>query len=578
MRTRQAALRRSLAAGTGQGWEPGCRRSSRARAVRRPTNRRGSVLLVVFVIIMLLTFGVYGYTERMLAESAATQASMQAILARSLADSGVEVAAAYVDERLAAPDTPLSLYHQPDLFAGVLLRPAATARGTGRFSLIAPLESDVTSQQVRFGLIDESGKLNINAIPNLGLTEEQQHLMLMNLPLMTDDLADALLDFIDADDTPRTFGAEGEYYETLVPIQFAKNGPLEGIEELLNVRGVTPDLLFGEDANRNGLLDASENDGAASAPIDDADSVLRPGWDSFLTIYGHEPNVQADGTAKIFVNQSLLTDLFDAINPILGEDAARFIVAYRMNGPNDGVVTDTTTVAPGSSSATAAQALPSSQVNALAASLAKVIAGGGNQAGQVTRGGLDLSGGAQFKINSLYDLIDREVDVTVDKQTTTINSPWTTGSILTDFPKLHAALTLSENTVIEGRVNVNEARPQVLLGVPNITPQAVDAIIASRSSLASQTADHQTTAYLVSQSLIDLPTMRLIDPYLTAQGAVFQVRSVGYFDEGGPVVRVEAIIDGSTTPSKIVAYRDISHLGRGFAASQLLSTGGALAP
>ena len=38
-----------------------------------------------------------------------------------------------------------------------------------------------------------------------------------------------------------------------------KNGPLETVEELLLVRGVTPQLLFGADINRNGQLDRARD-------------------------------------------------------------------------------------------------------------------------------------------------------------------------------------------------------------------------------------------------------------------------------------------------------------------------------
>ena len=39
--------------------------------------------------------------------------------------------------------------------------------------------------------------------------------MLMGLPGMTDDMADAILDWIDADDTPREQGAESDFYGSL---------------------------------------------------------------------------------------------------------------------------------------------------------------------------------------------------------------------------------------------------------------------------------------------------------------------------------------------------------------------------
>ena len=57
------------------------------------------------------------------------------------------------------------------------------------------------------------------------------------------------------DDTPRANGAKSEYYCTLNPPYQPRDGLPETIEELLLVREVTPQLLFGLDTNRNGLLD-----------------------------------------------------------------------------------------------------------------------------------------------------------------------------------------------------------------------------------------------------------------------------------------------------------------------------------
>ena len=41
---------------------------------------------------------------------------------------------------------------------------------------------------------------------------------------------------------------------------------------------------------------------------------------------------------------------------------------------------------------------------------------------------------------------------------------------------------------------------------------------------------------------------------------------------------IEAIIDGSVTPAKIISYRDLSDLGRGYPPSQLLPASGQTIP
>lgn len=60
-----------------------------------------------------------------------------------------------------------------------------------------------------------------------------------------EDPVDAILDWIDADDEARPGGAESDYYGSLDVAYACKNGPLSSVEELLLVRGITPEIFFG---------------------------------------------------------------------------------------------------------------------------------------------------------------------------------------------------------------------------------------------------------------------------------------------------------------------------------------------
>lgn len=59
---------------------------------------------------------------------------------------------------------------------------------------------------------------------------------------------DAILDWLDMDDEPRPEGAESDFYEGLETPYACKNGPMESIEELLLIAGITPEIYF--DLNR----------------------------------------------------------------------------------------------------------------------------------------------------------------------------------------------------------------------------------------------------------------------------------------------------------------------------------------
>jgi hypothetical protein len=69
---------------------------------------------------------------------------------------------------------------------------------------------------------------------------------------------------------------------------------------------------------------------------------------------------------------------------------------------------------------------------------------------------------------------------------------------------------------------------------------------------------------------VDMPTMRQLDQFITARGDVFRAQVVGHFDAGGPVCRLEAIIDATQQPPKLLQLRDLTDLGRGFSQAQLL--------
>jgi len=143
---------------------------------------------------------------------------------------------------------------------------------------------------VTIDVTDEASKLNINTI-----TAKQ----LMKFDEMTQEIADCVLDWRDEDSKQREQGAENEYYQQLQIAYQIRNAQFRTIRELLFVRGVNEELLFGEDINFNEKLDIAENDGEESLPLDNADSVLDKGWISLLSCHSLAPNENSDGEAKI---------------------------------------------------------------------------------------------------------------------------------------------------------------------------------------------------------------------------------------------------------------------------------------
>lgn len=104
-------------------------------------------------------------------------------------------------------------------------------------------EENLGAGVFRVRLVDEGGKINLNRV-----SEEVLRQVFNNLGLEADRrdvLVDSILDWRDADDLHRTNGAENDYYQSLSPAYSAKNGPLDSVEDLLWIRGMTMELFYG---------------------------------------------------------------------------------------------------------------------------------------------------------------------------------------------------------------------------------------------------------------------------------------------------------------------------------------------
>ena len=67
----------------------------------------------------------------------------------------------------------------------------------------------------------------------------------------------------------------------------------------------------------------------------------------------------------------------------------------------------------------------------------------------------------------------------------------------------------------------------------------------------------------------NLEQMRQLLPLWTGGGDMYRAQIVGYFETLGASHRSEVIIDATTVNPKIISWRDLSHLGRGFDLSVL---------
>ena len=519
------------------------------RLALQQQHRSGLVLIVVTVAVILLTMAAWSYSSRMLTEMEATAMGSRAVAARMAAESGIEFAATRVLERDLEED--VNVYHDPDVFQAQLITDGSGPRGRLRFSLVVPDETNSTVGGIRFGLASENAKFNVNRLIDLDaydeLSEGIVYEVLSVIPGMTEEISDSLRDALDSDDERRPFGAELADYESMGIFDAIPNGPFESIDQLLQIQGVTPALFYGEDANRNGLLDPNENDGDELAPPDNADGILDIGWRAYLTATSRERNTTPEGDPKINLNQGMMTELYDAVEEQLGTEAASFIVAYRLNGTEY-----------------AQQAFTQPELGIT---------------DDVTRNEIDLRVVPSWQFTSVFELIGGVTNPVkmasgVDRQ---FESPWSddVSTLLNTLPDLEVLFTTTDEPWIEGRININQARVEVLQAIPSIPASAPDSIIAARpvvdlqGASANIMARRKTAAWLVVEDIVDLETLRTIGPWVTIGGDVFSVQSIGHYDRGGPTVRLEAHIDGTDFPPAVSFVRSLTHLGRGFHPFQL---------
>jgi hypothetical protein len=199
-----------------------------------------------------------------------------------------------------------------------------------------------------------------------------------------------------------------------------------------------------------------------------------------------------------------------------------------------------------------------------------------------TVAGIDVSKGPKYTVQSLYELFGARTTATINGAATPLTSPWSssTADIQSNVVHIMEALTLTDNPYIDGRININLAPREVLVGLPSpMTASIADSIVGSQlkgstgQSSTSLPPDRQTTAWLVTTGLITINQLEQLDPFITARGDVFHFQSIGYFDGGGPTARVEAVIDATQVPPQVVFMRDLTDIAHGLSSNIMPSSG-----
>lgn len=546
--------------------------------------RRGIMLFIVTLALTALILAGMALLTLMKTEQAATMTRGREALVRGSARSAVVWMIGALEKTPQEREAFGGLYNNAQRFcAQKLLDLDEGGDDVSRFTIISPIITDSKIEGVRYGLVDESSRLNLNAVlawehesPGAGRDA------LMSLPGMTAIAADSILDWIDPDEDARQNGGEAKYYADKKLPYSPRNAAPVFLEELLLVRGVTRSQLYGSDERFTYNIekletqeDATGLGGSLAFGVDSSSSRRGQGeavpWKELLTVFSAEKDVDPTGEARVDLNVANLSFLYQELQSRVGEDLAKFVVLYRQYGPDP---TASTSAASGSSRARGgvnrrrsgyAQTPATQQSSSATDDPNATITIGALQSVN-----LDFSVEPTATLSTPLDLVGARVIV----DQTAYQSPITTAKDAANIERLYTLLdyaSTSASTTIIGRVNVNTAPRAVLLALPGISAADVQKIMSERPDPEKQLpAEYRHATWLYAKDVVDLEQMRALYNKTTGLGDVYRGQIIGFLDHSDEIARAEVVIDGSTVPPRQVFYKDLTSLGKGFADAILL--------
>ena len=249
----------------------------------RPAERASVLVIVLLIAFGLISITLY-FANSMNLELRAADNRTSSLSA----DQAIEGAARYVSYVLATYATNGTVPDPAQYLAeAVPVGNSTRPEDNARFWLIGRNTGGGSLSDPVFGLVEESSKLDLNAawLTAGGLET--------NLVRMTYDFAGAIMDWRSTNSSVSSLNYGQMGY-------LPKHAPFESVEELRLVYGSTMEILAGEDFNRNGVLDANEQNRNSIGQME-------PGVLEYFTVYSRDPNTRSDGTAltNIFTQSSL---------------------------------------------------------------------------------------------------------------------------------------------------------------------------------------------------------------------------------------------------------------------------------
>lgn len=532
-----------------------------SRAISKSKNawkRRGVALLFVLVVVATLSLAVYAFSRSSLSQLAALQAQREIVVQRLLAESAIAFSKAETGHRV----SPLSAtVPNETLFQRSPKGLHKLDLGDGRIGYFAVVKSlPKPDTDLEFGTRNESAKLNLNSLPSIKRSREQVIAKLMRTPGVNNAIAMGIANRLGiANPTSASTGTPSSASTAERPKR------IDDLDDLLEITGVTSSLLYGEDLNRNGILDDNENDGANSLPLDNADGRLDLGWSGDWTVTGAESNIRPDGKPKINLNQTDLVGLYDELATEFGGDFARFIVAWKVAAP---IFNDASPISD-------EQALRDSEIerkNTFEERMRLQLGGDspllpqpdGSQSGTSSskvRAGILLSNQGR-KINSHFDLVGCKVQIMIDAKDVVIISPFASDptSIQRWLPIWEEKTTLNEGPILEGRIDINQASLSTLQTIDGMTESLAASIIKIRENNDLTSKEFSTVAWLLSRGVLTTAQLRQMGAEVTTSGSVFSGIAIGQLASSRTATAIQFTMDARFPPARLTRHVDLAPL------------------
>ena len=466
------------------------RRQSDGGQASKSGRFRASVLVALLWIVALLSVVVVSVLHTTWIDLVIVKSYGDRIQAHYLALAGIEKAEALLyqdaqDRSHSALNHHDKLYNDSQDFQNGSL-------GRGEFTIFRRGRED-EGGGVLYGVSDEESRLDVNVASSNEL---------MQLPNMMSDVMASIVDWRSPTNVVLPGGALAAYYESLQPPYEPRNSAYETVRELLMVKGVTPELLMGDDRHQDGFLPTTAIIGNDFPDTGNHACDVDAGWAGIVTVDSFDNDVSAAGQRRVNIQTADQNALANV--PGITPDIAQAIITYRGQHQFQSIADLLDVTAPQPPDQGGAQGNPNQS--------------GGNSA-QTDQSG-QSSGPTVISDDLLMSIADQ--------------------------------LTASRNRNESGLININTASLDVLACLPGVDQQLAQQIISYRKS----SGFFSNVAWLLKVPGVTHDIFKQVAPLVTARSETYRILCEGEVNSTGVRQRIQMIVHIGLKDVTLLSYRE----------------------